>query len=109
MWPGRGWKLLKTRYLYRLVCTRRQPAHYSILQLGAVHPQVKETRVSSAGELDALIARCLSYRKTSRTARNATSSRSHAVLRIRVVNTSLPQADNGQLLLVEYDPSRYVT
>lgn len=48
---------------------------------------------------------CISYelagRRTSATARNARSSRSHAVVTIRIKNQLLPYADEGELILVD--------
>lgn len=67
-----------------------------------MHPKLVSTRVSTAEELLDLITRSLSHRRTSETARNAQSSRSHAVLTIRVKNLAMPLRDDGELILVEY-------
>jgi kinesin family member 2/24 len=66
-----------------------------------VRPLLIETSVKSSQELQDLITRSLSHRRTGATLRNATSSRSHAILTIHVKNTLLPYTDEGQLILVE--------
>jgi kinesin family protein 2/24 len=71
-------------------------------QVGDVRPRLISTVVRTAEELEGLITRALAHRRTSATARNAQSSRSHAVLTIRIKNTLLPYAEEGQLFLVEY-------
>ncbi|EPQ55331.1 P-loop containing nucleoside triphosphate hydrolase protein [Gloeophyllum trabeum ATCC 11539] len=68
---------------------------------GDVRPRLISTTVKSSAELEDLINRSLAHRRTSATARNATSSRSHAVLTIRVKNKLLPYAEEGQLILVD--------
>ncbi|KAH9949281.1 P-loop containing nucleoside triphosphate hydrolase protein [Amylocystis lapponica] len=68
---------------------------------GEVRPRLISTVFKSSDELEALIVSALAHRRTSATARNATSSRSHAVLTIWVKNKLLPYADDGQLLLVD--------
>lgn len=80
---------------------RTSNLNLTLLQLGEVRPPLLEPTVTSASELTALIARALSHRRTSATARNAQSSRSHAVLTLRVKNTLLPYVDEGILILVE--------
>ncbi|KZV81078.1 P-loop containing nucleoside triphosphate hydrolase protein, partial [Exidia glandulosa HHB12029] len=55
-------------------------------KLGDVRPQLKSTLVQSPAELQALITRCLSHRRTTATLKNPRSSRSHAVLTIWVKN-----------------------
>ncbi|GJE94690.1 kinesin motor domain-containing protein [Phanerochaete sordida] len=68
---------------------------------GDVRPRLISRVVQSAEQLDELITTALSHRRTSATLRNATSSRSHAVLTIRATNKLLPFAEPGQLLLVD--------
>ncbi|KAJ7803795.1 P-loop containing nucleoside triphosphate hydrolase protein [Mycena olivaceomarginata] len=58
-------------------------------------------REDKVGNLEELINKALSHRRTSATLRNATSSRSHAMLTISIKNTLLPYADEGQLILVD--------
>jgi kinesin family member 2/24 len=67
-----------------------------------VKPGLVSTIVNSSAELEDLITNSLVHRRTSATNRNAASSRSHALLTIRVKNTLLPYAEEGQLILVEY-------
>lgn len=55
----------------------------------------------TSGELQELITSALSHRRVVATDRNASSSRSHAVLTIRIRNKALPYAEEGQLILVE--------
>jgi kinesin family member 2/24 len=71
------------------------------LQNGKVNPCLTSVPVNSSEELHDLIASALSHRRVSPTLRNATSSRSHAILRISVKNTLLPYAEDGQFILVE--------
>ncbi|KZT03926.1 P-loop containing nucleoside triphosphate hydrolase protein [Laetiporus sulphureus 93-53] len=68
---------------------------------GDFNPPLITNAFRSSEELEALIARALAYRRTSATARNATSSRSHAILTIRIKNKLLPYADEGRLILVD--------
>ncbi|KZT22519.1 P-loop containing nucleoside triphosphate hydrolase protein [Neolentinus lepideus HHB14362 ss-1] len=68
---------------------------------GDVRPRLISTTVKSSVELEDLINNSLAHRRTSATLRNATSSRSHAVLTIRVKNKLLPYAEEGQLILVD--------
>ncbi|KAI0347911.1 P-loop containing nucleoside triphosphate hydrolase protein [Trametopsis cervina] len=68
---------------------------------GDVRPRVMSRVVESAEHLDELITSALSYRRVSATARNATSSRSHALLNIRIKNKLMPFAQDGQLILVD--------
>jgi Kinesin motor domain len=60
------------------------------------------TSINNSAELEDLITNSLAHRRMSATNRNAASSRSHALLTIRVKNTLLPYAEEGQLILVEY-------
>ncbi|KAI0821454.1 P-loop containing nucleoside triphosphate hydrolase protein [Irpex lacteus] len=68
---------------------------------GDVKPRVNSRTVESANQLRELITSALSYRRVSATTRNATSSRSHALLSIRIKNKLLPFAQDGQLILVD--------
>lgn len=68
---------------------------------GDVRPRLISRVVESAEKLDELITTALAHRRTSATLRNAASSRSHAVLTIRVTNKLMPFAEPGQLLLVD--------
>ncbi|KII93427.1 hypothetical protein PLICRDRAFT_100491 [Plicaturopsis crispa FD-325 SS-3] len=70
-------------------------------KVGDVRPRLISTPVSSSEELQSLITASLLHRRTSATLRNATSSRSHAMLTIRVKNKLLPYAEEGQLILVD--------
>ncbi|KAJ7760973.1 P-loop containing nucleoside triphosphate hydrolase protein [Mycena metata] len=70
-------------------------------KVGNVRPNLISSTVRSSEDLEELITRALSHRRTSATLRNATSSRSHALLTITIKNTLLPYADEGQLILVD--------
>jgi kinesin family protein 2/24 len=70
-------------------------------KVGNVRPNLISSTVRTSAELEELINKALSHRRTSATLRNATSSRSHAMLTISIKNTLLPYADEGQLILVE--------
>ncbi|KAF7305743.1 Kinesin-like protein [Mycena chlorophos] len=70
-------------------------------KVGNVRPNLISTAVRTSEELEALINRALSHRRTTATLRNATSSRSHAMLTITIKNTLLPYAEEGQLILVD--------
>ncbi|CAK5281145.1 unnamed protein product [Mycena citricolor] len=70
-------------------------------KVGNVRPNVTYSSVRSSEELESLINKALSHRRSSATQRNAKSSRSHALLSISIKNTLLPYADEGQLVLVD--------
>ncbi|KAJ7467033.1 P-loop containing nucleoside triphosphate hydrolase protein [Mycena latifolia] len=70
-------------------------------KVGNVRPNLISSSVRSSAELEELINKALSHRRTSATLRNAASSRSHALLTITIKNTLLPYADEGQLILVD--------
>ncbi|KAJ7252109.1 P-loop containing nucleoside triphosphate hydrolase protein [Mycena haematopus] len=70
-------------------------------KVGNVRPNLISSTVRTSAELEELINKALSHRRTSATLRNATSSRSHALLTISIKNTLLPYADEGQLILVD--------
>ncbi|KAJ7141112.1 P-loop containing nucleoside triphosphate hydrolase protein [Mycena epipterygia] len=70
-------------------------------KVGNVRPNLISSSVRSSAELEELINKALSHRRTTATLRNATSSRSHAMLTIAIKNTLLPYADEGQLILVD--------
>ncbi|KAF7330226.1 Kinesin-like protein [Mycena venus] len=69
--------------------------------VGNVQPRLISTPVRSSAELEALIQKALSHRRTAATLRNAASSRSHAVLTITTKNTLFPYANEGQLILMD--------
>ncbi|THG94681.1 hypothetical protein EW026_g6839 [Hermanssonia centrifuga] len=68
---------------------------------GDVRPRLISHIFKSSEELQELITNALAHRRTSATARNATSSRSHALLTIKVKNILLPYAEDGQIILVD--------
>ncbi|KAI0311160.1 P-loop containing nucleoside triphosphate hydrolase protein [Amylostereum chailletii] len=70
-------------------------------KLGSVSCNATVTVVATEEELQAIISRCLAYRRTSTTARNATSSRSHAIMTIYVRNKTVPAMDRGEFILVD--------
>jgi len=70
-------------------------------RVGDVNPSLISTEVDSSAGLEKLIVDSLSHRRVSATARNAQSSRSHALLTIRIKNKTNPYAEEGQLILVE--------
>eukprot|EP00768_Dysnectes_brevis_P004204 gnl/Dysnectes_brevis/299_a333_3055.p1 GENE.gnl/Dysnectes_brevis/299_a333_3055~~gnl/Dysnectes_brevis/299_a333_3055.p1 ORF type:complete len:518 (-),score=167.02 gnl/Dysnectes_brevis/299_a333_3055:143-1696(-) len=57
--------------------------------------------INSARELQTLVSNASAHRKTIATDRNHQSSRSHAVLAIRVTNLALPTLEDGQLFVVD--------
>ncbi|KAJ3282762.1 hypothetical protein HDU79_009679 [Rhizoclosmatium sp. JEL0117] len=62
---------------------------------------VLEVHVRTAEEVLAVIERGAAHRRTEGTSKNATSSRSHAICRIRVKNLSRPEAEDGVLHLLD--------
>ncbi|KFY14062.1 hypothetical protein V492_02874 [Pseudogymnoascus sp. VKM F-4246] len=60
-----------------------------------------EEKPATAEELLSHIERSMSFRKTATTVKNDSSSRSHAVCRIRVVNKDVADAPDGLLFLVD--------
>ncbi|KAJ3412363.1 hypothetical protein HDV05_000837 [Chytridiales sp. JEL 0842] len=79
-------------------------ADVSILEDVFGRIQVKgaiEETVTHSEQLLALIERGASQRRTEGTAKNATSSRSHAICRIRIANLRLPEAEEGILYLLD--------
>ncbi|KAI8592624.1 P-loop containing nucleoside triphosphate hydrolase protein [Geranomyces variabilis] len=76
----------------------------SILEdvFGAVHLSgTVEEPVTTPARFLELVERGASLRRTEATAKNAASSRSHAVCCLRVKNTLLPEAEDGMLYLVD--------
>ncbi|KAJ3014342.1 UNVERIFIED_CONTAM: hypothetical protein HDU68_000333 [Siphonaria sp. JEL0065] len=67
-----------------------------VIVKGAVEEQVK-----GPDDLISIITRGSSFRKTVGTTKNDTSSRSHAICRITIKNTRLPEADEGVLYLLD--------
>lgn len=60
-----------------------------------------EEKPATAEELLSHIERSMSFRKTAATVKNDSSSRSHAVCRIRIVNRDVTDAPDGLLFLVD--------
>ncbi|KAK2016357.1 P-loop containing nucleoside triphosphate hydrolase protein [Colletotrichum eremochloae] len=60
-----------------------------------------EFEVTEAATLLDLIDRAASFRRTASTLKNDTSSRSHAICRIRIENPAIPTADDGLLYLID--------
>lgn len=60
-----------------------------------------EQEVTTASEMLNLIDTATSFRKTEATHKNDTSSRSHAICRIRIQNPSMPAAEDGVLYLID--------
>ncbi|CAM1501497.1 Fc.00g034810.m01.CDS01 [Cosmosporella sp. VM-42] len=60
-----------------------------------------EQEVTSAEEMLGLIDTATTFRKTEATKKNDTSSRSHAICRIRIQNPSMPAAEDGVLYLID--------
>ncbi|KAG4439077.1 hypothetical protein IFR05_005419 [Cadophora sp. M221] len=72
--------------------------------LGALEP-----KVSSADELIELIERSMKFRKSAPTLRNDSSSRTHAVCRIRIVNKDVFETPDGLLFLIDLAGSEAAT
>ncbi|KAH7105093.1 P-loop containing nucleoside triphosphate hydrolase protein [Auriculariales sp. MPI-PUGE-AT-0066] len=70
-------------------------------RLGQVRPKLVTTTVTSPDQMNELITRCLSHRRTQATTRNDRSSRSHAILTIRIRNRLTPQKEEGQIVMVD--------
>ncbi|KAJ7352329.1 P-loop containing nucleoside triphosphate hydrolase protein [Mycena albidolilacea] len=68
---------------------------------GNVQPRLMSTPVRSSAELETLIRKALSERRTAATLRNTAGSRSHAILTITTKNTLFPYANEGQLILMD--------
>lgn len=82
--------------------SQRKPVSILEDSFGSTHfAGASDVRVSSADALLAQIEAAASFRRTEPTMKNATSSRSHAICKIRLVNRALPQADEGVLYLVD--------
>ncbi|KAI9333416.1 P-loop containing nucleoside triphosphate hydrolase protein, partial [Obelidium mucronatum] len=80
------------------------PQEVSILEdvLGQIQVKgVVEEQVRCPGDLTAIISRGSSYRKTVGTAKNDTSSRSHAICRITIKNLRIPESEDGVLYLLD--------
>lgn len=60
-----------------------------------------EQKPTTSSELLELIERSMSFRKTAATLKNDTSSRSHAVCRLRISNKDDPEAPDGLFFLVD--------
>ncbi|KAK9701870.1 hypothetical protein K7432_011519 [Basidiobolus ranarum] len=61
----------------------------------------KEVEITSVEQFLELLKVAASYRKTENTFKNETSSRSHAICRIRTQNTLLQQLEDGKFFLVD--------
>ncbi|KAJ3331949.1 vacuolar protein sorting-associated protein 45 [Blyttiomyces sp. JEL0837] len=80
------------------------PGDVSIMEDVFGRVQVKgaiEEEVTNSQQLLAVIERGAFHRRTEGTAKNATSSRSHAVCRIKVTNLRLKEAEDGLLYLLD--------
>ncbi|ORY44460.1 P-loop containing nucleoside triphosphate hydrolase protein [Rhizoclosmatium globosum] len=80
------------------------PTEVSILEdvLGQVQVVgVTEEQVKTPDELTSIISRGSSFRKTIGTAKNDTSSRSHAICRIKIKNLRRLEAEEGVLYLLD--------
>ncbi|KAI8807855.1 P-loop containing nucleoside triphosphate hydrolase protein [Cladochytrium replicatum] len=62
---------------------------------------VLEEQVTSSEQLLSLIARGAKLRRTEQTQKNHTSSRSHAICRIRITNNRIAEAEDGILYLID--------
>ncbi|KAH8667607.1 diatom spindle kinesin 1 [Tricladium varicosporioides] len=60
-----------------------------------------EPRITSSKELIDLIERGMSFRKSALTIKNDSSSRTHAICRIKIVNKDVPEAPDGLLFLID--------
>jgi kinesin family member 2/24 len=60
-----------------------------------------EPRVTSAKELLDLIERSMSFRKSAPTLKNDSSSRTHAVVRVKIVNKDVLETPDGLLFLID--------
>ena len=68
-----------------------------------------EHKAGSAADLLSVLSRGMSFRKTEATAKNETSSRTHAVCRLRISNLHDPSAQDGLLFLVDLAGSEVTT
>ncbi|KAJ5595471.1 uncharacterized protein N7459_001679 [Penicillium hispanicum] len=77
---------------------------FSILEDSFGHTQlagVKEHHISSPDDLLCLIEEATSFRKTATTEKNDSSSRSHAICRIRIENPPTTPLEDGVLYLID--------
>jgi len=72
--------------------------------VGAIEP-----KVTSVNELIELIERSMKFRKSAPTLRNDSSSRTHAVCRIRIVNKDVSETPDGLLFLIDLAGSEAAT
>ncbi|PVH88194.1 diatom spindle kinesin 1 [Cadophora sp. DSE1049] len=68
-----------------------------------------EPKVTSANELIELIERSMTFRKSAPTLRNDSSSRTHAVCRLRIVNKDVSETPDGLLFLIDLAGSEAAT
>ncbi|KAF7307818.1 Kinesin-like protein [Mycena kentingensis (nom. inval.)] len=85
-----------------LMCTGEESKTIEIREdeTGNVRPNLVTQLVRDAQELEQLILRCLGHRRTEQTSRNAESSRSHAVLTIRLKNIA-SGGRVGEIILID--------
>ncbi|RKP04767.1 P-loop containing nucleoside triphosphate hydrolase protein, partial [Thamnocephalis sphaerospora] len=62
---------------------------------------LREERLASVAQCQALFDEAAKFRRTASTERNASSSRSHAVARIRMENRAVSEAEPGLLTLID--------
>jgi kinesin family protein 2/24 len=62
---------------------------------------VNEVQIESCEQLMTLVEEGMAHRKTATTFKNDTSSRSHAVCSIRVVNTVLKKVEDGKIFVID--------
>ncbi|KAG4413928.1 hypothetical protein IFR04_012943 [Cadophora malorum] len=68
-----------------------------------------EPKVTSVNELIELIERSMTFRKSAPTLRNDSSSRTHAVCRIRIINKDVSETPDGLLFLIDLAGSEAAT
>ncbi|KAI8822188.1 P-loop containing nucleoside triphosphate hydrolase protein [Fimicolochytrium jonesii] len=62
---------------------------------------IREETITTPTQFHTYITRAAGLRRTASTAKNTQSSRSHAICRVRVTNTRIPQSEDGILYLVD--------
>lgn len=68
---------------------------------------ITEHALTSAGHLTELVEKSLTFRKSASTFKNDSSSRSHAIWRIRIVNKDVPETPDGILFLIDLAGSEF--
>ncbi|KAJ4187176.1 hypothetical protein NW767_006381 [Fusarium falciforme] len=80
----------------------RKPVSILEDSFGSTHlAGASEYNITDAATLLKHINNAASFRRTASTQKNDSSSRSHAICKIRLENTELPQADDGLLYLID--------